>query len=87
MARYRTIAAIPAVGTDAMTDSAATRFVRGSMCRVRANQSKLRQVLVSPHAASSYNRQDGKYRVRLYGEWIVVPDNAVSLCMRGLISS
>jgi len=32
-------------------------------------------------------RQDGKYRVRLYGEWIVVPDNAVSLCMRGLISS
>ena len=26
---------------------------------------------------SSYAAQDGHYRVRLYGEWIVVPDNAV----------
>jgi hypothetical protein len=24
-----------------------------------------------------WDTQDGKYRVRLYGEWIVVPDNAV----------
>jgi hypothetical protein len=32
-----------------MTESAATRFIRGSVRRVRANQSKLRQVLVSPH--------------------------------------
>ena len=24
-----------------------------------------------------WDTQDGKYRVRLYGEWIIVPDNAV----------
>ena len=24
-----------------------------------------------------WDTQDGKYRVRLYGDWIVVPDNAV----------
>jgi hypothetical protein len=24
-----------------------------------------------------WDSQDGKYRVRLYGEWIIVPDNAV----------
>ena len=25
-----------------------------------------------------WDTQDGHYRVRLYGEWIVVPDNAVA---------